>query len=115
MTLYAIYDPKPGAPALPAAIPERFSWLAALLPPVFFLRHGLWVELLLFAGMLAALAATEGVLGGDAVALLYGLLALWLGLAAPALRGAGLSRRGWRLRGERVSPSADLAQLEALV
>ena len=114
MTLYAIFDPKPGQPALPAAIPESFSWLAALLPPVFFLRHGLWIELLLFAIKLAALFFLARVVGDDAVFLLYCLLALWLGCAAPGLRRAALGRRGWRFRGERVALSVDLAQLEAL-
>jgi len=114
VTLYAIYDPRPGKPVLPAVIPERFSWLAALLPPVFFLRHGMWIELLLFCVKLAALLLIAGYLGDDAAFLLYCLLALWLGFAASGLRHAGLRRRGWIFRGERVAASADLAQLEAL-
>ena len=94
MTLYAIYDPKPGKPALPAAIPEHFSWLAALLPPVYFLRHGLWIALLAFAIVVAALVFGAGLIGDDAAVLLYGLLALWLGFAASGLRRAALRRRG---------------------
>tara|TARA_R110002124_G_scaffold109676_12_gene262893 strand:+ start:29358 stop:29771 length:414 start_codon:yes stop_codon:yes gene_type:complete len=114
MTLYAIFDPRPGRPALPAAIPESFSWLAALLPPVFFLRHALWIELLLFAVKLAALIFIARYIGDDAAFLIYCLVALWLGFAAPGLRRAALSRRGWIFRGERVALSVDLAQLEAL-
>ncbi|MGV8853429.1 MAG: DUF2628 domain-containing protein [Devosia sp.] len=114
MTLYAIYDPKPDTVALPAAIPETFSWLAALLPPLFFLRHGLWIELVLFCVKLAALIFIAGFIGADAAWVLYGLVALWLGFAAPGLRRHGLDWRGWVFRGERVALSADLAQLEAL-
>ena len=114
MTLYAIFDPKPGTIALPAAIPDSFSWLAALLPPVFFLRHGLWIELVLFGVKLAALILLARVIGGEAALLLYGLAALWLGFAAPDLSRHGLRWRGWTFRGERVALSADLAQLEAL-
>ena len=114
MTLYAIFDPRPGKAALPAAIPEQFSWLAALLPPVFLLRHGLWLELLLFAVKLVALVLLADIIGGDAALLLYALLALWLGFAAPGLRRAALGRRGWIFRGERVALSQDAAQLEAL-
>lgn len=114
MTLYAIFDPRPGKPALPAAIPERFSWLAALLPPVFLLRYGLWLELVVFCVKLVALILFAPFIGDGAAFLLYGLLALWLGFAAPGLRRHGLAWRGWRHRGDRVAASADLAQLEAM-
>lgn len=114
MTLYAIFEPKPGKPALPAAIPDKFSWLAALLPPVFFLRHGLWLALIGFITAFVCLTLAADVIGGDAATLVYALAAVWLGFAAPGLRHHGLTRRGWRHRGERVAASADLAQLEAL-
>lgn len=114
MTLYAIYDPKPGRDGLPAAVPESFSWLAAILPPVFLLSHGLWLELLVWAGKLVALVLLAKVIGSEAAFLLYVLSAIWLGLAAPGLRGNALARRGWTYRGERVAHDADMAQLEAI-
>jgi|GEM_PF-617019 hypothetical protein len=114
VTLYAILDPKPGQAALPAAIPEQFSWLAAILPPVFLLRHGLWLELVGFVLVVTALVLAAPLIGGNAAFLLYLLGALWLGWAAPELRRAALRRRGWNERGPQVAASADLAQLEAL-
>jgi hypothetical protein len=114
VTLYAIYDPKPGKPALPAAVPEKFSWLAALLPPVFLVLHGLWLELLGFALAVVALVLLTRVIGDDATFPLYVLGAVWLGFAAPGLRRHALAWRGWTHRGTRVALSPDLAQLEAI-
>tara|TARA_R110002020_G_scaffold80502_8_gene200858 strand:+ start:1351 stop:1746 length:396 start_codon:yes stop_codon:yes gene_type:complete len=114
VTLYAIYDPQPGKPALPAAVPEKFSFLAALLPPVFLLRHGLWLELAGFILAVLALRLAAGLIGGDAAFALYLLAALWLGFAAADLRRLALRRRGWHARGPHIAASAELAQLEAL-
>ena len=114
MTLYAIFDPRPGRPDLPAVVPETFSWLAAILPPVFLAAHGLWLELVAFVLGAVALAALAAIIGGDAAFLLYLLGAAWLGFAAPGLRRHALLRRGWRQRGDRVAINAELAQLEAL-
>ncbi|SFB95583.1 DUF2628 domain-containing protein [Devosia psychrophila] len=114
MTLYAIYDPKPGRPDLPAAIAENFSWFAAILPPVFLARHGLWLELLAWVLKLVALAVLSGFIGGGAVSAVYLLAMVWLGFAAPGLRRHALQWRGWTPRGERVALSADMAQLEAI-
>jgi hypothetical protein len=114
VTLYAIFDPQPGKPDLPRVLPEAFSWFAAILPPFFCLAHGLWLALALWIVKLVALVLLSGFLGGDVATLLYLLLAVWLGFAAPGLRRRALLRRGWRHRGDRVAPSADLARLEAL-
>ena len=114
MTLYAIFDPKPVRPDLPAAIPEKFSWLAALLPPVFLAVHGLWLELVAWLLKVVALVVLSNFIGDDAAFLLYVVAAIWLGFAAPGLRRHALQWRGWTARGERVALSADMAQLEAL-
>ncbi|MGB3338232.1 MAG: DUF2628 domain-containing protein [Devosia sp.] len=114
MTLYAIFDPKPGKRDLPAAIPEKFSWFAAILPPGFLAVHGLWLELVAWLLKLVAVVVLSGFIGDDAAALLYVLGAVWLGFAAPGLRRHALQWRGWTHRGECVALSADLAQLEAL-
>ncbi|WP_137150470.1 DUF2628 domain-containing protein [Devosia sp. FKR38] len=114
MTLYAIFDPKPGRPDLPVAVPERFSWLAALLPPLFLIAHGLWLELVAFVLKLVALLVLADYIGGDAAFGLYLLVALWLGFAAPGLRRHALVWRGWTHRGTRIALSAEMAQLEAL-
>ncbi|MET3927692.1 DUF2628 domain-containing protein [Devosia sp. 2618] len=114
MTLYAIFDSKPGRPDLPAAVPEAFSWLAALLPPVFLVVHGLWLELVAWLLKVVALVVLSNFIGGDTAFLLYVVAAIWLGFAAAGLRRHALTWRGWTYRGERVAATADLAQLEAL-
>lgn len=113
MTLYAIFDPKAGEARLPAAIPEQFSWAGALVPPVFLLLHGLWLETAAWLLGVAALVVLSPFLGAAAF-WLYVLGAVWLGFAAPSFRRHALRSRGWRLRGERIAADADLAQLEAL-
>ncbi|UJW84345.1 DUF2628 domain-containing protein [Devosia sp. SL43] len=114
MTLYAIFDPKPGRRDLPAVVPEKFSGFAALLPPLFLLRHGLWLELVAWLVSVVALMVLSGYIGDAATFALYLLTAIWLGFAAPGLRRHALQWRGWSPRGDRVAASADLAQLEAL-
>ena len=114
MTLYAIFDPKPGKARLPAVVPERFSWFAALLPPFFLLAHGLWLELIAWLLGVVALIVLSGYIGDGAAFALYSLGAIWLGFAAPGFRRHALQWRGWSPRGDRVAASADLAQLEAL-
>lgn len=114
MTLYAIYDPKPGRPALPVAVPERFSWLAAILPPVFLLMHGLWLECVAWVLKVVALVVLAAYIGEGAAFLLYVLAALWLGFAASGFRQHALQSRGWTPRGQRIAMSADLAQLDAM-
>ena len=114
MTLYAIFDPKPGRPELPAAVAEKFSWLAALLPPIFLIAHGLWLELVAWLLAVVALVVLSRFIGNDAAFWLYALGAIWLGFAAPGFRRHALAWRGWSYRRDRVAMSAELAQLEAL-
>ena len=114
MSFYAIFDPQPGKPALPVAVADRFSWLACLLPPVFALRHGLWLELLGFGLLVVALNFAGLWLGSGASFWLYVILAISLGFAAPALRRGKLRRQGWAYRSHVFATHAELAQLEAL-
>jgi hypothetical protein len=114
VTLYAIFDPQPGKAHLPMPVAEKFSWLAALLPPVFLLLHGLWLETLAWVLGVAALVVVTPLIGDSAAFWLFVLSAVWLGLSAPALRRHALLWRGWRYRGERIAADADLAQLEAM-
>ncbi len=113
MTLFAIFEPKAGADEIPAAIAERFSWLAFLLPPVFAIAHGLWLELAGFIALIIALSFADSYVG-QASNWLYVLLALWIGFAAPSLMRAKLSRAGWRHRADRFAPAADSAILSVL-
>ena len=114
MTLYAIFDPRPGKARLPEVVPERFSWFAAILPPFFLLAHGLWLELIAWVLGVVALLVLSFYIGDGAAFALYLLAAISLGFAASGLRRHALQWRGWTPRGDRVAASADLAQLEAL-
>jgi len=112
LTLYAIYRSQ--SDALPRAVPERFSWFAALLPPVEALVHGLWDQLALVLLGLAALAVGARYLGPDAAVWLYLLLAVACGFSAPGAMRRALGRRGYRPAGYRLAADADLARLAAL-
>lgn len=110
MTTYSIFERRPDE--APAAVPEKFSWFAALLPPVFAVAHGLWIEFVAWGVALAGLVALATVIGGDAALWLYVLLALFIGFEAPAFRRWSLSRSGWRHAAEIVAPAADVAEVE---
>ncbi len=111
MTLFAIFEPKFGRNDAPLAIAERFDWLALLLPPVFFMRHGLWLELIGFLVFVVALVFGAGWIGANTTNWLYVIAVVWLALSAAALRRAALKRAGWRYRAELVAPNADTARL----
>ncbi|MEO5805370.1 DUF2628 domain-containing protein [Devosia sp.] len=112
MTLFAIFERPTNS--VPIAVPETFSWFAFLLPPVFALRHGLWLELGAYALTLVALGLLKPYIGGSAAFWLYAVLALWLGFAAPGVLRAKLTRTGWRHRDDIIAPNADLAALTFL-
>ncbi len=112
MTIYAVFDHA--AKPAPVAVPDRFSWFAALLPPVFALARGLWLELVAYLVVVMLLAAAVPSIGGDAVGWIYLVFAVWIGFEAPALRRGALSRRRWRFRGDFVAASEDVAMLEGL-
>jgi uncharacterized protein DUF2628 len=111
VTLFAIYTSPSAAPA---AIAEKFSWLAFLLPPVFALRHGLWLLLLAYVVAVIALGFAGAILGGAATFWLYVLFALWIGFAAPSLRRHAMPLRGWNHRRDVTAAAADLAALSWL-
>lgn len=113
MTLYAVFYPKPGLPDLPAVVPDAFSWFAAIMPPIFLLRHGLWLETFAWVLALAALVVVSNLAALPVVGL-YLPAAAWFGFAAPGLRRHALQSRGWRHRHDRVAVSADMARLDAL-
>ncbi|MCP8882908.1 DUF2628 domain-containing protein [Devosia sp. XJ19-1] len=114
MTLYAILMPKPGSGTLPQAVPEKFSWFAALLPPLHALAHRLWDQLVLFILGLAAIVVAQPFIGADAAVWLYILLALACGFAAPGAQRRALRRRGFSPAGHRFASDTDMARLAAL-
>jgi len=114
MTIYSVFDRQDAARELPLAVADRFSWLAALLPPLYAGAHRLWLTLAAVIAVYCGLYGLSLVLGAGASVALYCLLALAFGFEAPALRRAALRRRGWRQRAEILAADPDLAALEWL-
>src|SRR5262245_10146592 len=105
MTLYSVFDRR--RDEAPALVPDRFSWFAALLPPVFAVVHGLWLELVAFVVAIALIVLASTWLGSEAGFWIYVLLAVWLGFEAGAIRRRALRRQGFVYRSERFSRDAD--------
>ena len=121
MTVYSIFEKPQGKAAkdraeivAPAAVPERFSWLAAVLPPVFALLNGLWLLLVFWIALVVGLGYISRVIGDDAAVWLYALVALFMGFEAPAFRRDGLLARGFIWRGDVIASAEDLAQRDYL-
>jgi hypothetical protein len=110
MTLYSVYDRRRDEP--PALVPDRFSWFAALLPPIFAIVHGLWLLGLLWLGGVLAVGGLGFWLGAEAAFWLYLLFAACLGWEAAAFRRRALRRRGYVYRTERIAAAEDLAAVE---
>jgi hypothetical protein len=112
MTTYSMYEREDEI--APAAVGDRFSWFAALLPPVYAAVHGMWWELLGWGLGLVVIAAAAMVAGGSAAFWLYVLFAIWIGFEAAGLRRNAMRRRGWAYGGEIVAGAEDLAIVEWL-
>ncbi len=111
MTLYSVYARQDHAPS---AVADRFSWFAALLPPVYALAYGLW---LLLAGWVIAVGAVVALGwfgGGDAAFWAYFLVAMLIGFEAGAFRRRRLRHRGWQHAGDYFATEPELAIVEAL-
>ena len=109
-----MFTPRPGTAALPEAVPEKFSWFATLLPPVYAALHRTWYLLVFYLAALAGLAFGAGWIGMDAAIWLYILLALTCGFAAPGACRRALLRRGFAPAGHRFAQHSDLARLAAM-
>lgn len=110
MTLYSVFDRRQNE--APEVVPDRFSWFAALLPPVYALVHRLWLPLVVWLVLVIAIAGLGVVFGGDVGFWTYVLLAVLIGFEAPALRRRGLRRRGYLYRSDLIAAAPDLAQVE---
>lgn len=108
MTVYSVYA-RDGD--LPAAVPDRFRWSAALLPPVHALAHRAWAMLALWLAGTVTIVVLSIWIGGGAAFWLYLLFATWLGFAAPEFQARSLARRGFRHGSEIVAADEDLALL----
>jgi hypothetical protein len=112
MTTYSIFSRR--ADEAPASVPETFSWTAAIVPPVYAMVHGLWIEFVAWGVALAAIVGLGALIGGEAAFWLYVLFAVWCGFEAASLRRSHLSREGWRHVAEIVAPAPDVAEVEWL-
>src|SRR5687768_463741 len=106
MTTYSIFARR--ADEAPASVPEKFSWAAALVPPLYAIVHGLWIEFVVWGLALAVLVAAAPFIGAAAAFCLYVLLAILVGLEAGAIRRAHLGRDGWRHVAEIVASAGDV-------
>lgn len=110
MTLYSVFDRR--LDEAPAVVPDRFSWFATLLPPVWAVAHGLWLVLIGYVAAVVILGFAALYVGEDAAFWLYVLLAALLGFEAPNLRRRALRARNFVYRSELVAADEDLAQVE---
>jgi hypothetical protein len=123
MTLYSIFEKPQGKAAKnraaevlpPVAVPERFSWTAAILPPLFALLNGLWLLLVFWIALVLGLAYISRVIGTDAACALYVLVAVFMGFEAPSFRRDGLLARGYIWRGDIIASGEDIAARDYLM
>jgi hypothetical protein len=118
MPTYSVHQPPPGKTAA-APAPERFVFVrdgfhvwAFLLPPLWMLWRRLWLVLILYVAISAALAGVMYAIGMPpsvhiAVDTLVGLL---IGMEAATLRRWTLGRRGWQSLGFVVAEDEELAE-----
>jgi len=121
MTLYSIFEKPQGTAAKgrvrfapPVAVPDRFSWFAAILPPVFALANGLWLVLLFWVALVFGLLYASLVIGQEAACWLYVLVAVFMGFEAQAFRRDSLLVRGYRWSGDVVATAPDIAERDFL-
>ena len=110
MTLYSVYERHDEA----SAVADRFSWFAAVLPPVYALVNGLWLLLCGWVVAVAAIGALGWYGGGEAAVCAYILGAILLGFEAPTFHRRALRHRGWQYTGDYLAAEPDLAIVEAL-
>lgn len=75
-------------------LPERFSWFAFLLPPVWALTNGLWRVLIIMLVIVVALLLANRFISLP-VPPIYLLGSWWLGFESSSLQSGALQRRGW--------------------
>jgi hypothetical protein len=104
MTVYMVFEPpQRGADPLRHAerivfVRDRFSWAAFLFTPLWMLWRQLWLVLIAYIVVIAAVMAGLTWLGAGAAAQfwVFVLIGLLIGFEAATLRRWTLLRRGWR-------------------
>jgi uncharacterized protein DUF2628 len=118
MAVYTVHEPPP-KPFEQASDPERFEFVrdgfsfgAFLFGPLWMLRHRMWLALLGYVGVSAALELIFSLLGtGVSARLAAGfLLALLVGVESATLRRFTLGRRSWINLGVIVADDLEAAE-----
>jgi hypothetical protein len=92
-------------------VKDGFSWLAALVPPLWLLWKRMWLELAIFVGGTGLMMWALNALGAADLANALLLTAqIVFGFEAGALYSAALERRGWRLVGTVSGRSSEDAE-----
>ena len=115
MSIYSVHvrpAPERPEPDQFVFVRDGFSFWAFLLPPIWMLRHRLWLVLLLYLAVAMALAAALHLLGASISARLAAglLLSLLVGFEAATLRRFGLARRRWNEVGIVVGDDLEAAE-----
>jgi hypothetical protein len=111
VTLYSVYERPNDAPT---AVADRFSWSAALLPPVHALVHGLWLLLLVWIVGTIAIGVFGLWVGAKAAFWIYVLFAILIGFEAASFRRVKTGKRGAEYRTEVIATDEDLALVDYL-
>lgn len=92
---------KAGGDPQVVAVGSGFSWWAAIFPPLWLLRHRLWLGLFgyLLLSLLWGIALELGDIAEPAATVLALGLSFLIGAMAADYRRWTLARRGWRFRG----------------
>lgn len=111
-TVHLPPSPRPGPEGgLPRLLPEGFAWLAFLLGLPWLLAHRLWLESVIYAGVMALLLGLAPAWAVPPAGLALHLL---LGFQARDLLRGALARRGWREAHLVAERDADLALARVL-
>jgi hypothetical protein len=118
MAIYTVHEPPPrhdeseADPSRFAFVRDGFAFWAFLLTPLWMLRHRLWLVLIAYCVLAAAIGAALHAAGASlgaraAVSLLFALL---VGFEAASLRRWTLGRRGWTEQGVVVADDLESAE-----
>lgn len=115
MLTFTVHEPpNPSADRIDRAealvfVKDGFSWTAALFAPLWLILHRLWLPLLVYVVIAAALGLAQGAIAFDRrwVGLAMFAVNLMLGFEAGMLRRWTLDARGWRMLGSVSGRSVD--------
>ena len=108
MRLYSIFEKAvEGDEDELVVVPDKFSWFAALLTPIWCIVHLMWLELLAYVGVAFILGFVTFFVGEDASWWIGIMVAILIGLEASSIRSRFLERKGYVLKAIVPSSSSD--------